>query len=67
MRAQVASPSSAAPEGAVTGAVTRAMLLPANSGPTIVASGSWSNNWADWDNSGGHNEWEDWNPSPPGG
>lgn len=63
MSAQVASLSSAA----LAGAVTRAMLLPANSEPTVVASGNWNNNWSDWDNSGGHNEWEDWNPSPPGG
>ena len=53
MSAQVASPSSAA----LAGAVARAMLLPANSEPPIVASGKWGSNWADWDNSGGYNEW----------
>jgi len=51
---------------ALAGAVMRAGLLPANS-RTVVASGQWDSNWADWDNSGGYNEWEDWSPSPPGG
>lgn len=58
---------------AVRGAMERALMLPSlNSSHEATpfpmqSSGGWSNNWADWDNSGGHNDWENGNPSPPGG
>lgn len=59
---------------AVRGALGRANLLPPlnlnpdNPQPAeFLAASGWNNNWADWDNSGGHNEWENGNPSPPGG
>lgn len=59
-------------KAAIQGAVQRAAVLPLLLDPPADVSAddnvrlAWGNNWADWDNSGGHNEWEDWNPSPPG-
>ena len=58
---------------AIRGAAQRAAVLPLLLDPPADASAgnpgrlAWNNNWADWDNSGSHNEWEDWNPTPPGG
>ena len=54
---------------AINGAVERALALPALGNPGLPehTMAEWDSNWADWDNSGGHNDWEDWNPTPPGG
>lgn len=56
---------------AMAGAVKRLAILPAvpagrHTGSRVNQPRCWNNNWADWDNSG-HNDWEDWAPSPPGG
>ena len=59
-------------DAAIRGAMQRAAVLPLLlDPPTDTRDGNirlaWSNNWADWDNSGGHNEWEDHSSGPPGG
>jgi len=60
-------------EAVIRGIAQRMAVLPLLLDTQVEVPGddsvrmAWSNNWADWDNSGGHNEWEDWNPSPPGG
>lgn len=61
-------------EAAILGVVQRAATLPLLLDPpadvpmnNYSQALAWSNNWADWDNSGGHNEWGDHSPGPPGG
>ena len=58
---------------ALSGAIARARALPLIKASAsinvdldkVLWCGKWANNWADWDNSGPHNEWENWNPRPP--
>lgn len=69
MNAQTVDGGSAAIRGAMERAIMLPPLNPHNEGsPSPVPFlAAWSNNWADWDNYSGHNNWENGNPSPPGG
>lgn len=50
------------------GAIERANQSPSlGDGELDVSHSAWNNNWADWDNTGSHNEWDNWAPTPPGG
>ena len=42
-------------------------IVPDNTTEGLKVSSAWSNNWADWDNDAGHNNWDNQAPSPPGG
>ncbi len=58
---------------AVKGALARAAVLPPigdfmkNGISVAMTTPAWSNNWADWNNSPSHNDWENSAPTPPPG